>query len=147
MSENQERYSQEKLDMFEKILVEKRSKVVKELEFLENTSIRDNENGGGYTSHMSEEGSDFTLMETNFDLIQRESKFLVYVEEALERVKHKTYGVCKVCDKLIEEARLVAVPTTTTHVDCKKQVKVKEKEALEKAKAREALIRQQQSSK
>ena len=82
-------------------------------------------------------------METNFDLIQRESKFLVYIEEALERIHHGTFGICKVCHELIEEERLIAVPTTTTHVDCKKQVKVKEQAALEKQKAREALAKQQ----
>jgi DnaK suppressor protein len=143
MSKVQEKYNKKKLEMFEKILVEKRGKVVKELEYLENTSIRDNETAGGYTSHMSEEGSDFSLMETNFDLIQRESKFLVYIEEALERIHHKTFGICKVCDKLIEEERLMAVPTTSTHVDCKKKVKVKEQVALEKEKAKQALAKQQ----
>lgn len=144
MAAKKKTFPKKKLEEFEQILLEKRAKIVKELAYLESNSFttEDAADQGGYTSHLAEEGSDFSTMETNFDLIQREGKFLVYIEEALERIKHGTYGICKVCDELIEEDRLKAVPTTSTHVECKEKIKVKEKADLEKEKIKEALARQ-----
>ena len=123
------------LEKFEKILTKKKLSLVRELEALEQVTKGD----GGYTSHIAEEGSEFISLETNYELISRQSKYLVYIEEALERIRHKTYGQCKVCRNLIEEKRLLAVPTTTTHINCKGIIKKKEEADLEKIKARQAL--------
>ena len=37
-------------------------------------------------------------METNFDLAVRDGKYLVYIEEALQRIKDGTFGICKICN-------------------------------------------------
>ena len=58
----------------------------------------------------------------------REGKYLVYLEEALKRIKKGTFGICKVCGELIPKARLIAVPTATKCVNCKEETKRKEKE-------------------
>lgn len=42
------------------------------------------------------------------------------VKQALDRIKKGTYGVCKYCDKLIDEKRLLARPTSSACVSCKK---------------------------
>jgi RNA polymerase-binding protein DksA len=42
------------------------------------------------------------------------------VKKALDRVKEGTYGVCKYCGKDIGEKRLMARPTSTSCIDCKK---------------------------
>lgn len=128
-------YSETILKNFEDILTKKKLALVRELETLEQVTKGD----GGYTSHIAEEGSEFTSLETNYELISRQSKYLVYIEEALERIRLKTYGQCKVCKTLIEEKRLLAVPTTTTHINCKGIIKKKEEADLEKIKARQAL--------
>ena len=67
-----------------------------------------------------------TTLETNLELAERESKYLVYIEEALERVRKGTYGVCKICQGLIPKARLEAVPTATKCVNCKEETKKRE---------------------
>ena len=67
-------------------------------------------------------------METNFDLAEREGKYLVYLEDALERVRKGTFGICKVCEELIPRSRLEAVPTATKCVNCKEESKKKERE-------------------
>ncbi len=42
------------------------------------------------------------------------------VEKALERLKKGTYGICKYCDQPIAEQRLLARPTSSACVSCKK---------------------------
>ena len=42
------------------------------------------------------------------------------IHSALKAIKAGTYGTCKYCKQLIEEARLKARPTSTSCVACKK---------------------------
>ena len=49
-------------------------------------------------------------------------------EEALQRIRNGTFGICKVCKQLIPKARLMAVPTATKCVNCKEETKKKEQE-------------------
>jgi DnaK suppressor protein len=42
------------------------------------------------------------------------------VDKALDRMEKGLYGVCKYCDQTIEEKRLVARPTSSACVSCKK---------------------------
>lgn len=42
------------------------------------------------------------------------------VKNALNRVKSGKYGICKYCDQLIDEKRLLARPTSSSCVSCKK---------------------------
>ncbi|MBI2436620.1 MAG: TraR/DksA family transcriptional regulator [Candidatus Magasanikbacteria bacterium] len=42
------------------------------------------------------------------------------VEKALTRISKGAYGVCKYCDQTIEEKRLIARPTSSACVSCKK---------------------------
>lgn len=42
------------------------------------------------------------------------------VNKALERIKQDNYGTCKYCEKPIDEKRLLARPTSSACVSCKK---------------------------
>lgn len=123
--------SEKDLQFFETLLTEKRATLVEELTAIEdaNLSRSQTEQGGeisGYTNHLADAASDYTTLETNLELAERESKYLVYIEDALDRVRKGTYGVCKVCRGLIPKARLEAVPTATKCVNCKEETKKRE---------------------
>jgi len=49
-------------------------------------------------------------------------KTLRDVNKSLERIEKGNYGVCKYCTKLIEEKRLLARPTSSACVECKKTI-------------------------
>jgi len=49
-------------------------------------------------------------------------KTLRDVNKSLERIEKGTYGICKYCDKPIEEKRLLARPTSSACVECKKTI-------------------------
>lgn len=45
------------------------------------------------------------------------------INKALESIKKGTYGICKYCQKPIEEQRLLIRPVSTSCVACKKKLK------------------------
>ena len=58
--------------------------------------------------------------EINSQLAEMESRELARIEEALERMRKGTYGVCKITGKPIPLARLQALPYATTRVDAQR---------------------------
>ena len=75
--------------------------------------------GSTYSIHMADHGTDEEQKETTFYHATRENRYLLYLEEALERIESGTYGICKGCGKEIPKERLEAVPHTQLCVPCK----------------------------
>ncbi|MFZ7125255.1 MAG: TraR/DksA family transcriptional regulator [Desulfobacterales bacterium] len=57
----------------------------------------------------------------------RESKLIRKIEEALERIKDGTYGICEMCGEDIAPARLRARPVTTFCIQCKTRMESAER--------------------
>ena len=128
------RMSDEELKFFEELLKQRRAKLVEELRNIEDSNLftSQSNHGGelsGYTNHLADAASDYTTLDTNFGLAEREGRYLTYIERALSRIKKGTYGVCNTCKELIPKRRLEAVPTATRCVSCKEEGK--KQEALE----------------
>lgn len=47
---------------------------------------------------------------------------LTSIESALEQIEQGSYGICTSCGRAIDEARLLAIPTTTLCIDCEKKL-------------------------
>ena len=52
---------------------------------------------------------------------ERETKLMIKIKEALERIDNGTYGICEECEEEISEARLKARPITTLCIECKRE--------------------------
>ena len=52
-------------------------------------------------------------------MISRQQKFIGYLDRALDRIKNRTYGICKLTGDPIPKERLEAVPHTETTVKAK----------------------------
>jgi DnaK suppressor protein len=50
--------------------------------------------------------------------MEREIRNISEIEQALERISKKEYGVCVTCEKTIPDNRLQAIPWTRLCVDC-----------------------------
>src|SRR5580658_767669 len=50
--------------------------------------------------------------------MEREIRNISEIEQALERITKKEYGVCVTCEKTIPDNRLQAIPWTRLCVDC-----------------------------
>lgn len=73
------------------------------------------------TFKMMEDGSDTMSREETAQLAARQQKFIMNLENALLRIKNKTYGVCRVTGKLIAKERLRLVPHATMSIEAKNQ--------------------------
>ena len=117
------KYSKKELNIFKKNILNKRDDVLKDI--LDSKDIADNmlENSGStnaiYSSHMADAGSDHQEIEKAYYWVQRENKFLKYLDRALEMIEEGTFGVCTKCKDLINKERLLEVPHTTSCFDCK----------------------------
>ena len=61
--------------------------------------------------------------EANLSIEDGLDKTLRDVNSSLSRIAKGTYGTCKYCKKLIDEKRLLARPTSSACVECKKTIK------------------------
>ena len=66
-----------------------------------------------------EDGSETLSREEVAQLAARQEKFIQSLNAALMRIENKTYGVCRVTGKLIDKARLRAVPHATLSLEAK----------------------------
>lgn len=112
------RYSDEDLNVFRDRINEMKNEALEELRMLkERLDDLNNfdfaEESMIYSMHMAEQGSEAMEKEKTYAQIQRINEYIKKLDEALERIKLKTYGVCRVCHCLIAKERLLAVPVTT----------------------------------
>lgn len=112
------RYSDEDLEMFRTTINESRSEAMEELnmlrERLEDLNSSDSaEESMIYSMHMAEQGSEAIEKEKTYAQIQRINDYIKKLDDALLRIKEKTYGICRMCGILIAKERLLAVPITT----------------------------------
>ena len=67
-----------------------------------------------------ENAEEVATYSTNLTLERTLEGNLRDVEKALDRIRKGTYGVCKYCNKEIDEKRLRARPASSSCIDCKK---------------------------
>lgn len=112
------RYSDEELEEFSTLITQEKETALDELRMLKErlddlTSFDAADESMIYSMHMAEQGSEAQEKEKTYAQIQRIHEYIKKLEEAMERIKNKTYGICRVCGCLIAKERLRAVPITT----------------------------------
>jgi RNA polymerase-binding transcription factor DksA len=114
------RYSDAELDEF-KVLIETKLERASThlsglqeqiLEITENTS---DEHGGDWVDDSSI-NNDVEMLN---NMAIRQRMYIQDLENALVRIKNKTYGICSLTGQLIDKRRLLAVPTTTKSLAAK----------------------------
>ena len=68
------------------------------------------------------------IIELNNRLNSRASSKLQQIEDALQRIERKTYGLCQDCEDPIPEKRLLANPYFQTCVSCAEEREREEKQ-------------------
>jgi DnaK suppressor protein len=116
--------SQKELNYFKELIGEQKAEILENARRLRESIV--DESTGDYivenstfSMHMAEHGTDEMEREKAFMFIQRDEKHLFYLENALERIEKKTYGLCVTCGKPIDKGRLEAVPITQHCIKCK----------------------------
>jgi len=121
--EDKTRYSDEELKEFENLIKGKLEKAREEFRILKDTLNRNNDAGTDSTSggntKVLEDGAETAEKENLSQLAARQLKYITNLENALVRIKNRTYGICTVTGKLIPKERLIAVPHTTQSIEAK----------------------------
>ncbi len=118
------RYSDEELEEFRQIIMEKLEKARNDYNLLKNAITHEESNDTEDTSptfKVLEEGATTLSKEEAGKLAQRQLKFIQHLEAALVRIENKTYGICRETGKLISKERLRAVPHATLSIEAKKR--------------------------
>jgi len=116
------RYSDEELEEFRTIILEKLVKAREDLQMLTDAYTHSNEHDTVDTSptfKVLEEGYQVLSKEENSRLAARQQKFINSLENALIRIENKSYGICRATGKLISKERLRSVPHATLSIDAK----------------------------
>lgn len=116
------RYSDAELQEFKDIILKKMERAKKELAYLQGLITRKDEAGTDDTEnkYMSmEDGSGTMEREQLNQMASRQIQYIDHLEKALIRIENKTYGICRVTGKLIDKARLRAVPHATLSIEAK----------------------------
>lgn len=118
------RYSDSDLIEFREIINKKLDAAKKELAYLQGLITRRDEGGDmDEARYMTmEDGSVSMEREQLSQMASRQITFIDHLEKAIMRIENKTYGVCRVTGKLIDKARLRAVPHATLSIEAKQMM-------------------------
>ena len=122
MSDTTVRYSDEELEEFRDLLMQKLDKARKEHDLLIDAFSHKDGNNTEDTSptfKLMEDGAEVSSKEEIGQLAARQKKFILNLENALLRIQNKTYGICRVTGQLIPKERLRAVPHATLSMEAK----------------------------
>jgi len=116
------RYSDVDLAEFRDLIQRKLESAKKELAYLQGLITRKDEMGGDNDDarYMTmEDGSMSMEREQLSQMASRQITFIDHLEKAIMRIENKTYGICRITGKLIDKARLRAVPHATLSIEAK----------------------------
>ncbi len=116
------------LTQFKKALLELREKLMENVNFMEDEALgkSGHEASGNLSNvpiHMADVGTDNYDRDLTIGLIQNGEEELKAIDEALEKIGKKTFGLCEgeECGKKISKARLTALPYVKLCIECQRQ--------------------------
>ncbi len=116
------RYTDTELSEFRDLINKKYDAAKKELNYLQGLITRKDDMGGDESENRymtMEDGSISMEREQLSQMASRQITYIDHLEKALIRIENKTYGICRVTGRLIDKARLRAVPHATLSLEAK----------------------------
>lgn len=117
------RFDEDTLTYFKERLLEKRKEAKEQIEILENRIQNlmdaDDADYSSFTHHIGDVGSEQEEADMIYQLLERTKKYVNEINDALERIENRTYGICQATGNSIEKGRLDAVPHTRYSLEAK----------------------------
>ena len=110
-------------DRFRDALLEERGRVQRAIEYLHQENPGSLEEGTGelvsssVDDHMGDLATETFDRELDYTLEDNAEAVLAQIDAALERIENGTYGICEVCGRPIDAARLEARPWASLCID------------------------------
>ena len=115
--------SKAELNEFKTLLLLRKRKLQGDVTTLEGEAMKKGSDAAGDLStlpmHLADMGTDSFEQDMSLGLMETETDELHEIEEAFERMKDGSYGLCENCRKKIPKERLKAIPYARLCVNCK----------------------------
>ncbi len=118
-------FSKSELGEFRAVLLRRRKILMGDVKGLEDEACRKGTDAAGDLStlpmHLADLGTDSFEQDISLGLMENEADEIKEIEEALERIKDGSFGLCESCKKKVPKERLRAIPYARLCVNCKKK--------------------------
>jgi len=117
--------SKSELNEFKALLLSRKKVLQGDVKTLEDEACKKGSDAAGDLStlpmHLADLGTDSHEQDISLGLMENESDEIHEIQEAFERIKDGSFGLCETCRKKIPKERLRAIPYTRLCVSCKKK--------------------------
>ncbi len=103
-------FTPKQLDAYKLILLNKRAELVGDVQHLEDEALRSNTGETQTASNATEFGTESFEQSLNLDLAAADRKLIAEIDEALDRIADRTYGLCIETHEPIKKERLEELP-------------------------------------
>lgn len=126
MSTIPERLTSEEFAYFKDLLIKEKIRVFEDLEHINGDTLKKTiESNSGessvYSNHISDIAAVEYEREFTMSLGERQGKYIEQIDDSLQRIEDKTYGVCLITGKKIPKERLEAVLTAKYSIEGKEK--------------------------
>jgi len=108
------------LKRLKELLLAKRKALAVDANHLEDEAVRKSKDDAATLdiSNFADLGTDNYEQEFDLSMLEHEGRTLREIDEALERIKNGTFGICELCGKALTKGRLTAQPHARSCVSC-----------------------------
>lgn len=117
-------FTPEELTQYEAALRERRRLLMNDFQSMEEAEAGDASDLSRLSTHLADLGTDRAASDVSLGCRASASIEIQDIDEALERLRDGTFGLCESCDKPISKGRLEAIPYARLCLPCKQQEEV-----------------------
>jgi DnaK suppressor protein len=116
-----ENFAKEELERFEQSLLERRRVLMQDVQGMEEEDFHDASENSRLTTHLADLGSDRAASDVSLGRRESATHEVQQIDEALERVRDGSFGLCENCDLRIARDRIEAIPYARLCLPCKQE--------------------------
>ena len=111
--------NQKSLERYRKMLLDKQKELIDS--YMKNKNYGKEADADQGTSDLADRASSAYTKEFLYSLSNSERTILHHVQEALERIDSKNFGICLECEDKVQKKRIDAVPWASLYITCQEQ--------------------------
>lgn len=115
-------FNKRELDKFRAILLTKRAELVGDVATMERGVLSLGDKGGDPATDVAEQGSDAYDQSLSIGLAEVDRKLIREIDDAIERIETKVYGLCEMTGKPIAVKRLEELPWTRLSIEAAREL-------------------------
>lgn len=112
------KFSREDLERFERMLRERRTRLLVDLKAIEAEEVEGASEQSVPSTHLADAASDRAASDVSLGCRESGTNEVQAIDEALERIADGSFGLCDSCDGAIALARLEAIPYARLCLSC-----------------------------